>query len=88
MATSPGSEFQLFYSPYFAFRNRKFYEAFLANDKPIPISHEFFMDIYHVVSNPHQASYQAIKALNIDLEITILEYYLNLREHTHSVVCM
>ncbi len=46
------------------------------------------MDICHVVSNPHQASYQAIKTLNIDLETTILEYYLNLREHTHSVVCM
>lgn len=41
-------------------------------------------DIQHVLSDPLQSSYQAMQTLKIYPEITLLEYYLSLRQIDYS----
>ena len=79
-STSPGDRSKALFSVYFPFWNWRFYENL--NAVYGFISAEFVWDIHYVISNPHQASYQAIKTLNIDLDITVLEYYLKLGKYS------
>lgn len=46
-------------------------------------SDELQSDIQHVMSNPCGASYQAMKTLKIDPEITLLEHYLDLKQKNY-----
>ena len=83
-ATSPGDRCGPSFSVYFPFWNWRFYEKL--NAVYGVISAEFVWDIHYVISNPHQASYQAMKSLNIDPKITLLEYYLHLRQIDYSAL--
>ena len=85
-STFPGDKSEASFSVYFPFWNWRFYQNLNAVYEFI--SAEFVWDIHYVISNPHQASYKTLKSLNIDPKITVLEYYLNLKEHEHSEVCM
>ena len=85
-STSSGDRSEALFSVYFPFWNWRFYQNLNAVYEFI--SAEFVWDIHYVISNPHQASYKTLKSLNIDPKITVLEYYLNLKEHEHSEVCM
>ena len=79
-AMSPGQKLDTLFSPYSAFGDQKIVDEI--NHIRHYISTDFLLDTHYVISNPHQASYQAIKTLNIDLDITVLEYYLKLGKYS------